>query len=254
MSERDIEWLLREKYNGEKSEAFFADCKRLAQGEPLAYLIGWMPFLNVKIRLGSRPLIPRPETEYWTAEAISAIREGNTPPLGLETERPLHILDLCAGSGCIGIAVAQATPTAQVDFGELDESHLPTIKLNLIENGIDLARTNIVHSNLFSHLPEKYDYILSNPPYIDEALDRVEDSVRRNEPYVALFGGKGGLDVISAIIAQAPQHLSPGGQLWLEHEPEQSAEIQTQGAQHGFSVSTHTDQYSVERYSILVLQ
>jgi HemK-like putative methylase len=254
MSSQEVRWLLQEKYGGEKSVAFFADCKRLALGEPLAYLIGWTPFLNTKIMLDSRPLIPRPETEYWTEEAINTIRGGATLPLGLETPKTTKVLDLCAGSGCIGIAVAKAIPTAQVDFGEIDQNHLPTIKLNLLKNDIDLSRTNIVHTNLFSNLPGTYDFILSNPPYIDETLGRTEDSVRKHEPYISLFGGEKGLEVIATLIANAPAHLSSGGQLWIEHEPEQSTDIQRIGQEHGFAVSTHQDQFGIERYSILVLQ
>ncbi|MBP6881397.1 MAG: peptide chain release factor N(5)-glutamine methyltransferase [Candidatus Pacebacteria bacterium] len=254
MASQEIEWLLKEKYHGEKSSAFFADCKRLALGEPLAYLIGFVPFLGCKISLGSHPLIPRPETEHWTEEAINTIRGGATLPLGLDGEKVVRVLDLCAGSGCIGIAVAKALPNTQVDFGEIDQNHLPTIKLNLIENDVDLARTNIVHSHLFSNITGTYDFILSNPPYIDESLGRTDDSVRQHEPYISLFGGKEGLEVISKLIEDAPPHLSPGGQLWIEHEPEQSTTIQALGAKAGFSVTTHKDQYDVERYSILVLQ
>lgn len=254
MASQDVDWLLKEKYGGEKSAAFFADCKRLALGEPLAYIIGYVPFLNTKIYLDSRPLVPRPETEYWVEEAINTIRGGATLPLGLPEEKKLHILDLCAGSGCVGVVVAKALPTALVDFGELDSKHLPTIKKNLTENGINLNQTNVVHTNLFSHLPGKYDFILTNPPYIDASLNRVEPSVQQYEPYVALFGGEKGLEIIEMLIKDAPAHLSPGGQLWIEHEPEQSADIQTIGTKHGFSVTTHKDQFSVERYSVLVLQ
>ena len=71
---QDIEWLLKEKYAGEKSDAFFADCKRLALGEPLGYLIGHTPFLDCVIHLDSKPLIPRPETEFWTERVISDIK------------------------------------------------------------------------------------------------------------------------------------------------------------------------------------
>lgn len=252
-SDQTATWLLKEKYNGEKSVAFFADLKRLALGEPLAYLIGWAPFLNTKIHLDSRPLIPRPETEHWTEEAITAIRGGATLPLGFE-DKPVRILDLCAGSGCIGIAIAKALPNAIVEFAELNAEHLPTIKKNLEANKIDLKRTNIVHSNLFSNLSGQYDFILTNPPYIDPALDRIEESVRTFEPYVALFGGRKGLEVITDIITQAPKHLAPGGQLWIEHEPEQSEAIHKLGEKAGFSVATHKDQYDIERYSILVLQ
>lgn len=252
--EMEERWLLEEKYHGEKSSAFFADCKRLALGEPLAYLIGSIPFLNTTIYLDSRPLIPRPETEYWVEEAMKTIRGGATLPLGLSEEKPLHILDLCAGSGCVGVAVAKSFPTALVDFGELDSRHLPTIKKNLHENAINLDQTNIVHTNLFSHLPGRYDFILTNPPYIDDTLNRTEPSVRQFESYVALFGGKKGLEIIEKLIKDGPTHLSSGGQLWIEHEPEQSAEIQTIGTKHDFSVTTHKDQFGLERYSVLVLQ
>jgi len=253
MKNRDIEWLLTEKYAGKKSQAFFADCKRLALDEPLAYIIGWTPFLNCKIHLDSKPLIPRPETEYWTEEAIKTMQD-STLPLGCCEPKPLSVLDLCAGSGCIGTAVAKTIGAARVDFGELDVLHLPTIKANLVENAVDLTRTTIVHSNIFSHLPERYDYILSNPPYIDANLNRTATSVKQYEPYLALYGGEGGIDVITTIITQAHDHLTRDGQLWIEHEPEQSGAIQTLGTDLGFSVTTHNDQYGVKRYSILVLQ
>lgn len=242
---KDEEWLLKEKYEGVKSDAFYADCKRMALGEPLGYIIGFVPFLNCQIWLDSRPLIPRPETEFWTEKAISAVNEKESP----------RVLDLCAGSGCVGVAVAKAASTSSVDFSEIDGTHLPTIIKNIEANGIDQARCHVHHANLFSALQRKtYDFILSNPPYIDPVIDRAEASVKEHEPYVALYGGEGGLEVIKEIITQAPTHLNPKGQLWLEHEPEQSPAIQTLGTEHGFLVSTQLDQYGVERYSILVLQ
>lgn len=253
MKSQEIEWLLKEKYGGEKSVAFFADAKRLALGEPLAYIIGWVPFLDCKIWLDSRPLIPRPETENWTEEAILTMNGGATLSLGFGT-RSLKILDLCAGSGCIGTAVAKAVPNTHVDFSEIDEHHVPTILKTLEENGISKERYNVIHTDLFKDFPGTYDFILSNPPYIDETMDRVEPAVKDHEPYVALFGGKDGLEIIEKMIRQAPTHLNPGGQLWIEHEPEQSNAIQTLGTEHGFSVTTHKDQYDTERYSILVLQ
>jgi release factor glutamine methyltransferase len=104
MASQEIKWLLEEKYQGEKSEAFFSDCKRLALGEPLAYIIGYSPFMNCKIWLDNKPLIPRPETEYWVNEAIDTIKNNATLSLGLEITSP-KILDMCAGSGCIGVSL-----------------------------------------------------------------------------------------------------------------------------------------------------
>ena len=241
-----MEQLLREKYGGVKSDAFYADCKRLALGEPLAYLIGWVPFLNCTIHLDSRPLIPRPETEYWTEQATAAI--------AASPKQSTRVLDLCAGSGCIGVAVAKAVPKATVDFSEIDNRHLSTIKKNLMENGIAPNRYNVHHANLFTELPHKYDFILANPPYIDAALGRTEASVTEHEPYVALFGGEGGLEIVTRIIKEARTYLTDHGQLWLEHEPEQTTAIAELAETEGFAVTTKTDQYDTERYSVLVLQ
>lgn len=330
--EQEVAWLLQEKYNGEKTTGFFADCKALALGEPLAYLIGQAPFLDCTIDLTGRPLIPRVETEFWVEQAIATIKESqsNQPDLfmGEETDRsslvqsrlssggvgwgeegatesglidrshPLQILDLCAGSGCIGVAVARAVPEARVDFGEIDRRLIKTIQKNINKNVDNPKRCRVFHSNLFTNLsiatqpnvrsldegrgtgskPQesyvqygdetsgarneafrqntdiRYDFILSNPPYIDPALNRVDESVKDFEPHLALFGGTDGLTIIEQLIADAPQHLAPTGQLWIEHEPEQAPAIATLATEHGFTCTTHTDLYNVRRYSILVLQ
>lgn len=247
MKSQAIEWLLEEKYNGKKTDRFFADCKKLALGEPLAYLIGHSPFLDCKIYLDSHPLIPRPETEYWVEKAIHTI----TSNVASNT----RVLDLCAGSGCIGVAVAKALPQVKVDFSEIDESHIKTITKNISSNTLNADNYQVAHTSLFEAFPKtKYDFILSNPPYIDATLNRADKSVVDHEPYLALFGGTDGMEIISKIIEEAPLHLNPGGQLWIEHEPEQSGMIRTTGSQNSFSVRTHSDQYKIERYSILVLQ
>ena len=253
---QEIEWLLKEKYVGKKSEAFFADCKRLALGEPLGYLIGHVPFLDCVIHLDSRPLIPRPETEFWTQRVITDIKT-NYPahtPESTPGANQLRILDLCAGSGCIGVAIAKAIPDAIVDFCEIDEKHLPTITKNLEDNAVDTTHTHLYHSNLFETFSGTYQYIVSNPPYIDMDLGRTDENVLQNEPYIALSGGLAGLEVIQNIIEDAPKHLERHGQLWLEHEPEQSVAIRNLARQNKFTCTTHPDQYGVERYSVLVLQ
>lgn len=245
---QEIEWLLQEKYSGQQTDEFFADCRALALGQPLGYLIGHVPFLDTIIFLDSKPLIPRPETEFWVEKAIAEIKTA-TPA----SETPL-ILDLCAGSGCIGVAVAKAIEDAKVDFCEIDATHLPTIEKNLVQNDINTNRIVTKHSNLFEEFSGTYHFILTNPPYIDMDLRRTDASVLENEPYIALSGGLAGLDVIQTIIEEAPKHLERHGQLWIEHEPEQSVAIRNMAREHGFIATTHKDQYGVERYSILVLQ
>lgn len=276
-------WLLKEKYADKKSEAFLSDLKRLEAGEPLAYVIGHIPFLNCQIFLDSKPLIPRLETEYWVEKFITQLNWGGRTPT-------IQVLDLCAGSGAIGVAVSKALPKVSVTFSELDASHLPTIQKNLKNNLIiydkiadhkevkisqakhnkfelqqmadknvsgdlniyDKKKYEVVESDLFEKVTGKFDFILSNPPYIDPRVDRTESSVKKFEPHLALYGGVGGMELIAKIIVEAPKYLKPAGQLWLEHEPEQVQDINELAASQ-FSIENHNDQYGVKRYSTLTL-
>lgn len=267
MKNQEENWLLEEKYNGKKTDSFFADVASLRNGTPLAYLIGSIPFLDCTIYLDSHPLIPRTETEYWTEKAIEAIQQDTPSPrsnlgpaLGWTSAK---VLDLCAGSGAIGVAVAKAIPEAHVDFAEIDSTHLSTIERNIKENlssrqGLALAqKCKIIESNLFTPSSRqglelgKYDFILTNPPYIDPAVDRAETSVKMHEPHLALYGGVAGMECIARIITDAPAHLAPGGQLWVEHEPEQVSAIAACATANGFTCVIHNDQYNTPRYSVL---
>lgn len=265
---QEEKWLLEEKYNGVESEAFQIDLKRLNAGEPLGYIIGYIPFRNSRIYLDSHPLIPRPETEYWVSKAIDSILKNYKPGM--------RVLDLCAGSGCIGVAVAEAIPDAQVIFSEIDPTHLPTIKKNLTQlhsidqifsdrreykngnaqvvNRMNLEEFQVVESNLFKNVTGKFDFILTNPPYIDVQIDRAESSVKNYEPHLALHGGNKGLDVISDIIIKASGYLNQSGQLWIEHEPEQVEDIKSLASQNGFFATAYEDQYGIERYSVLLFK
>lgn len=243
---RDEEWLLREKYHGEQTEGFHADCGRLASGEPVAYVIGWQPFLDTKIDLDSKPLIPRPETEWWTKRAIERIRARHEP----------RILDLCAGSGAIGVAVLKAIPPVRVDFAEIEKSHHGTIIDNICDNDTDYTRTRVFGGDLFAEIPNgtTYDFILTNPPYIDPELDRAERNVKEFEPHRALYGGAAGLEIIERIVRDAHKYLTPKGELWIEHEPEQSERIKSLARDLGYrTCETYQDQFGVLRLSILAI-
>lgn len=241
---RERQWLLREKYAGRETPAYADDCVRLAAGEPLAYLIGYVPFLDVTIHLASRPLIPRPETEYWTQRAIDEIRAAYAKP---------HILDLCAGSGCIGVAVLHALGGTAV-FAEIDERHHRTIADNVLRNAINPDSTRIYGGDLFASIPpQQFDAILTNPPYIDPARRaRIEPSVLHHEPHRALFGGVRGLAYIERIMRDALPYLARGGRLYIEHEPEQAPSIATQGERLGYAAcEACVDQYGDARYTRL---
>ncbi len=239
-------WLCEEKYGGrlteENEKAFALDLQRLKQGEPLAYVIGHVPFLHTKIYLDSHPLIPRAETEFWVERVLGDMKSES---------RPLRVLDLCAGSGCIGVAVLAACPRAHVDFVESEVRHIPTIQKNVRENGIAGDRAHYIVSDLFTEVSGSYDVILSNPPYIDPATDRTEQSVRAFEPHIALYGGKDGMSLIKKIIVGASAHLTPTGVLYIEHEPEQVRLILALAKKTGFIAQTLNDQYETPRYTRL---
>ncbi len=218
----DLELLVRDKYEGDAAKVTEEDQTRLAAGEPLAYVIGWVPFLGMRIGLSSRPLIPRPETEWWTEQLIAHFKE----KFG---DAPFTLLDLCAGSGAIGLAVLKAFPQARVSFAELMPAHCAQIAENLERNGLDAARADIRTSDLFSSWPAKngpqqdgcWDVIASNPPYIPESRAvSLERSVMAYEPCEALFAGEDGLALIRRIAQDTPTRLSPTGELWLEADIE----------------------------------
>lgn len=243
-NQKEIDWLLKEKYEGVESEAFHMDLARLRAGEPLAYIIGHVPFLETKIYLDSLPLIPRAETEFWTEKLITDVKErfaGNE----------IKILDLCAGSGCIGISLLRYVPGALVDFVEIDVRHHKTIRKNITENEIDISRACIYDGSLYKKIEGTYDVIVANPPYIDPHNDMSEASVRLYEPHNALYGGKSGMELIQKIITGADLHLSKKGMLYIEHEPGQEKEIHEVAEKNKFFPSTHRDQFEIERYTVL---
>lgn len=232
--DKESSWLLADKYNGIESEEFRKDILLLKSGVPLAYVIGWTPFLGAKIWLDTKPLIPRPETEFWVEKVIKEIKPGS------------KILDLCAGSGCIGISILKHVPESIVHFAEIVDDHHQTIRKNIRENGIDVERTKQIGGNLFEYVNDKYDFILTNPPYIDPKLsNRIEESVKIHEPKEALFGGKEGMEIIEHIIREVPQFLNPNGVLYIEHEPEQVEVIKTLALQ----AKIFEDQFGLIRYS-----
>ncbi|MHB1162968.1 MAG: HemK/PrmC family methyltransferase [Minisyncoccota bacterium] len=262
---RDEQWLLEEKYSGKASAAFEEDCKRLARGEPLAYVIGWQPFLGLKINLDSHPLIPRPETEWWTEQLMSTIsgtlrrstdRAGGTFSTENDSEprnrtHELRLLDLCAGSGAIGCAALARLPNAHVSFGEIDPAHEATILKNIHENRLDEARALIRIGDLFAPFDAmRFDIIAANPPYIpsERALPK---SVVDYEPARALFSGNDGLELIRRIAAELSLHLAPGGEAWIECDETFADMTAMLFRDQGFRALIRTDQYRTPRLVVV---
>ncbi|MEK9183815.1 MAG: methyltransferase, partial [Patescibacteria group bacterium] len=167
---RETEWLLRDKYNGRMTAAAARDVARLKRGEHINYLIGWAPFLDCRIDLSGKPLIPRPETEHWTKKVLSDIKKSKSP-------EP-KVLDLFCGSGCIGVAALKHAPEALVDFSDIEKKYFTGIRKSLRANDINPRRAGYVRSDVLKNIgAKKYDYILANPPYIPTAGRPVAKSV-----------------------------------------------------------------------------
>lgn len=219
LKKREKQWLLDEKHKGIESPEFFEDLKKLESGIPLAYIIGSVPFLGCVLDLSSKPLIPRPETEYWVNEIIKHHLPQNSK---------MKILDIFSGSGCIGVAVLKHT-LSMVHFGELQKQNIEQIQKNLDLNGIENSRYQIFQSDIFETIPENlYDLILANPPYISkERIETVESSVLDHEDKNALFADDDGLFYIKKLLRESETYLAPNGKLVIEFDPWQKDLIQT---------------------------
>lgn len=239
--EREKQWLLEEKYTGTESPDFFADVERLKAGAPLAYLIGTIPFLGTTIHLNSKPLIPRPETEYFVDYFLKKeIKQGEN----------YTVLDLCAGSGCIGIAILYNNPYTHVDFGELKKKHIQQILENLHKNTISNERYKTFTSDMFESIPYKrYDHIIANPPYISkDRKDTVQTSVLEHEDFDALFAEEEGLFFIKKIIREGKQYLKKNGSLFIEFDPWQKNDIEQYALSQNSTPSFIQDQYNLQRF------
>ena len=166
--------------------------------KPLAYILGWVPFLDLKLLVQAPTLIPRPETEAWVDELITVIEKSN--------HEKLTILDIGTGSGCIALSLAQAFPLAQVYALDIASSALKLAQKNAELNQI--KNITFLQSDVFNNLPAdiKFNLIVSNPPYIDPAV-QLDQSVAAWEDHGALFAPNHGMQIVEQIIQQAKNYL-----------------------------------------------
>lgn len=252
LNPKEVQWLLKEKYGGVASPAFDADVQRMKGGEPLAYVIGWIPFYDCKIDVSLKPMIPRPETEFWVARAVAELQALEKPTL--------RLADTFSGSGCIGVALLKHLPNATVDLSEFDPKLTEQLRINVALNGIDAARAKCEQADALSALTGTYDAIFANPPYIDpKAIPEMDESVVNFEPHLSLFAGDRGLDYVKLIINDGGQYLHAGGTFYIECDAHQKEWIEELLTLHAASLSEGTpwkhefwlDQYDQVRFLIL---
>jgi release factor glutamine methyltransferase len=188
------------------ARAWFA---RRRSGEPVSYITGWREFYGLALRVSSEVLIPRPETEQLVDLALQRIPPGSSA----------RVLDLGTGSGAIAIALAVSRPGLMIVATDVSASALALARRNAGEHGLDI---DFVESDWFAGIgKERYDLIVSNPPYVAAGDPHLEQGDLPFEPRRALVGGGDGLDGIRRIAAGARDRLRPGGCLLLEHGHDQ---------------------------------
>jgi len=209
-------------------------------------------FLGCRIDTSKRVFIPRPETEFWVEKAIETIKKmANSKQSGLDSKQ-IKILDIFAGSGCIGIAVLRNTKNTFVDFVDIDKNAIEQIKINLLKNKIPKHRYRVHKSDIFQDLRnQKYDFILANPPYCAlKRINEVDPEVLKNEPHIALLAGEDGMFYIRKFLRQAKIYLKPKGIIFMEFDPQQKSEIEEILKREGFKFEIKKDQYKKWRYII----
>jgi ribosomal protein L3 glutamine methyltransferase len=180
---------------------------RAEQRVPAAYLTGVAHFAGLTFKVNESVLIPR-------SPIAELIIDGFAP--WLDPDRVGRVLDLCAGSGCIGIATAVNLPDADVDLADISSSALDVARENIARHGV-ADRVRAVRSDVYEGLAgERYDLIVSNPPYVGAAEMDELPTEYQHEPALALEAGDDGMDVVSRILAGAADHLKHGGIIVVE--------------------------------------
>jgi release factor glutamine methyltransferase len=181
---------------------------RRAAGEPTQYITGVTEFYGLELSCDRRALIPRPETEHLVDKALEIAR-----PI---TRRPYAILDLGTGSGCVAVCLAVHLSEVQIVASDLSQEALQLARQNATHHGV-AEQIEFRHSDLFAEIPESFDLVTANLPYVASG-DRhlLQREVRDWEPASALFAGADGLEYLEPAIRMAPDHIWPGGHLMLE--------------------------------------
>lgn len=194
-------------------------CKRM----PLQYLTGEQEFMGLPFLVNEHVLIPRQDTEVLVEEAIRI----------LQKEIPkAAVLDLCTGSGCIGISIQSFCRKTQVTAADISEDALQVARKNAKENEVPVE---FVHSDLFSGISGKFDMIVSNPPYIpSKVIETLMPEVREHEPIGALDGKEDGLYFYRRITKESLAHLNPGGYLLYEIGHDQGEAVSGYMRENGF--------------------
>ena len=219
--------------------------ERLLEDEPLAYVLGEWEFYGLTLHVNRNVLIPRDDT---VAVASLAINQGIFLP-----EAP-RILDLCTGSGCIGLAVASRIKDARVTLADISRDALTVAKSNIVRHKLS-GRVSTIQADALKPAPAvlgKFDMIISNPPYITgQEMTELDRSVADYEPHLALFGGTDGLDFYRAIAENYRNAIKPGGFLAFEFGDDQGDDVCRILEENGYTILERSRDYNDRERAVL---
>lgn len=196
----------REELDNIKEKQYLEEIKILKKGVPIEHITHQKEFMKMSFFVDKNVLIPRQDTEILVEEVIKIAKKINAR----------KVLDLCTGSGAIAVSLAKYLPQAEITAIDISNDALKIAKKNAISNNVQNQIT-FISSDMFTNLgEEKFDIIVSNPPYIKTNVIKNLDIQVQSEPYIALDGGKDGLDFYKKIINESYQYLKYNGYLCLE--------------------------------------
>ena len=203
-----------EKHIGRETSEFLNDVVKMAQGEAFEYLMGEVNFCGAKVDLSLRPMIPRPETEFWVGQAIEQIAISNKQTV-------VRVLDIFSGSGNVGLAVLKNIPESQVDFIEYNTKLKEQIEISIEKNKFEKSRTNVLIGDVFDlHRPClcKYNYIFAVPPYVPPQMrEEVMKELGAEDP-LCFFDKEDGFFYIKKVLKEVRNYLNKGGTLFIEFD------------------------------------
>lgn len=192
--------------------------RRHAQGEPVAYLVGYRDFYSLRFAVSPAVLVPRPETEQLVLEAIEWCQRRKAE----HPQRELRILDMGTGSGCIAVTLAQQLPDVRLVAVDISPAALEVARANAAAHRVE-DRIRFLESDLDAAIPagERFELLVSNPPYVgqQETGGSLAADVLKYEPALALFGGPVGSELTGRMVEMAARRLEPGGRMMLETSP-----------------------------------
>ena len=195
--------------SNENKKQLLESIEKIKKGYPLQYITHYQKFMGIKFEVNENVLIPQPDTEVLVEKTIKIVQKCYPK----EDNRNIKILDLCTGSGAIAISLKKYLPSVQVFASDISKKALEIAKTNAKKNDVQIK---LIESNMFENINEKFDIVVSNPPYIKtDEITKLSNQVQ-NEPRLALDGGKDGLDFYRIIQKNIKNYLYENGMLLME--------------------------------------